>query len=93
MTRTTSWYAISSIRHLKTVQDGSRVDGKLRKTTVTQKEALDSLDFGSVNSEEEVDLDRLFVQTQDFRSFLDPKIWVILGVVGHEVLGTRPGLR
>lgn len=49
---------------------------------MTQKEALDSLDFGSVNSEEEVDLDRLFVQTQDFRSFLDPKIWVILGAKG-----------
>lgn len=29
-------------------------------------EALSALDFGSVNSESEEDLDRLFVRTSDF---------------------------
>lgn len=45
-------------------------------------EALRALDFGSVNSESEDDLDRLFVRTGDFDKFLRPKVWLALGAKG-----------
>lgn len=46
------------------------------------EEALDSLDFGSVNSEAEDQLDQVFVKTRDFDKFLQPKVWLILGAKG-----------
>ena len=45
-------------------------------------DALNELDFGSVNSESEEDLDRLFVRTRDFDKFLQPKVWLALGAKG-----------
>lgn len=45
-------------------------------------QALDVLDFGSVNSESEADLDRLFVRTRDFDKFLRPNVWLALGAKG-----------
>lgn len=45
-------------------------------------EALENLDFGSVNSESEADLDRLFVRTRDFDKFLRPNVWLALGAKG-----------
>ena len=44
--------------------------------------ALDDLEFGSVNSESEDDLDQLFVRTGDFDKFLKPRVWLILGAKG-----------
>lgn len=49
---------------------------------MTSAEALEALDFGSVNSEAEEDLDRLFVKTGDFDKFLRPKVWLALGAKG-----------
>ncbi|WP_159078243.1 P-loop ATPase, Sll1717 family [Salinibacterium hongtaonis] len=40
------------------------------------------LDFGSVNSESEEDLDRLFVRTEDFDRFLKKNVWLALGAKG-----------
>lgn len=45
-------------------------------------DALASLDFGSVDSESESDLDRLFVRTGDFDRFLRPNTWLALGAKG-----------
>lgn len=44
--------------------------------------ALAALDFGSVNSESEEDLDRLFVRTGDFDKFLRKQVWLALGAKG-----------
>nr|WP_274635768.1 hypothetical protein [Microbacterium bovistercoris] len=44
--------------------------------------ALAGLDFGSVNSEAESDLDRLFVRTGDFDKFLRENVWLGLGAKG-----------
>ncbi|MFA0848441.1 MULTISPECIES: P-loop ATPase, Sll1717 family [unclassified Curtobacterium] len=49
---------------------------------MTAEEALSVLDFGSVNSEAEDDLDRLFVRTGDFDKFLRPHVWLALGAKG-----------
>ncbi|GAB3067719.1 P-loop ATPase, Sll1717 family [Nocardioides zeae] len=49
---------------------------------MTDAAALASLDFGSVNSESEADLDRLFVRTSDFDKFLQPHVWLALGAKG-----------
>lgn len=46
------------------------------------QEALEVLDFGSVNSEGEEDLDRLFVRTGDFDEFLKSRVWLALGAKG-----------
>lgn len=46
------------------------------------KRALEALDFGSVSSESEDDLDRLFVRTSDFDKFLKPNVWLALGAKG-----------
>lgn len=46
------------------------------------EDALQVLDFGSVNSESEEDLDRLFVRTGDFDKFLKPHVWLALGAKG-----------
>ena len=45
-------------------------------------QALEDLDFGSVNSESEDELDQLFVRTGDFDKFLRPKVWLVLGAKG-----------
>ena len=45
-------------------------------------DALAALDFGSVDSEFEDDLDLLFVRTSDFDKFLLPKVWLALGAKG-----------
>lgn len=45
-------------------------------------EALTVLNFGSVDSESEDDLNRLFVRTSDFDKFLNPKVWLALGAKG-----------
>jgi hypothetical protein len=43
---------------------------------------LRQLDFGSVDSESETDLDRRFVRTSDFDDFVSPNIWLALGAKG-----------
>lgn len=48
----------------------------------TRTEALEKMDFGSVDSESEADLDRRFVRTADFDSFLRPNTWLALGAKG-----------
>jgi hypothetical protein len=47
-----------------------------------RSEALTRLNFGSVDSESEADLDRRFVRTGDFDSFLRPTTWLALGAKG-----------
>lgn len=49
---------------------------------MTSIDALAALDFGSVNSEAEEDLDRLFVKTGDFDKFLRRQVWLALGAKG-----------
>ena len=49
---------------------------------VTRDEALRALDFGSVDSESETDLDRRFVRTADFDSFTKSNTWLTLGAKG-----------
>ena len=49
---------------------------------VSRAAALRSLDFGSVDSESEADLDRRFVRTSDFDRFLRPNTWIALGAKG-----------
>jgi len=49
---------------------------------MSASKALAVLDFGSVNSEAEGDLDRLFVRTSDFDKFLRPNVWLALGAKG-----------
>ena len=49
---------------------------------MSASEALAVLDFGSVNSESEGDLDRMFVRTNDFDKFLRPNVWLALGAKG-----------
>lgn len=49
---------------------------------MNMNEALSALDFGSVNSESEEDLDRLFVRTTDFDKFLKKNVWITLGAKG-----------
>ena len=46
------------------------------------REVLESLTFGSVDSESEDDLDRLFVRTGDFDKFLKKNVWLVLGAKG-----------
>lgn len=49
---------------------------------MNKEKALTALDFGSVSSESEEDLDRLFVRTSDFDKFLKPQVWITLGAKG-----------
>lgn len=49
---------------------------------MSAEDALAALDFGSVNSEFEEDLDRLFVRTRDYDKFLMPNVWLALGAKG-----------
>ncbi len=51
-------------------------------TGVDRSLALDSLDFGKVDSESEPDLDRRFVRTADFDEFTGSDIWLALGAKG-----------
>lgn len=48
----------------------------------TRTEILDDLDFGSVNSEFQDDLDELFVRTDSFDQFMRPRTWLALGPKG-----------
>lgn len=43
---------------------------------------LSSLSFGKVDSESEVELDKLFVRTGDFERFASDEIWLALGAKG-----------
>lgn len=47
-----------------------------------RREALEGINFGSVNSESEADLDELFVRTRDFDKFLEQNVWLALGAKG-----------
>ena len=38
-----------------------------------KKELLSNLEFGSVDSESELDLDRKFIKTKDFEQFINPQ--------------------
>jgi len=49
---------------------------------IDQKELLSQLSFGKVDSESEDALDKIFIQTNDFNTFLDPQTSVILGAKG-----------
>ncbi|TFD08747.1 hypothetical protein E3T35_15145 [Cryobacterium sp. TMT1-2-2] len=44
--------------------------------------ALQKLSFGKVDSESEIDLDKLFVRTRDFDKFAQDDIWLALGAKG-----------
>lgn len=45
-------------------------------------ELLDALEFGSVDSESEKDLDSKFIKTEDFNNFIKPQKSLILGAKG-----------
>ncbi len=49
---------------------------------MTKEELLNELDFGAVDSESEVNLDKVFVQTQNFKEFLNPNTALLLGSKG-----------
>lgn len=49
---------------------------------MTNVELLKQLDFGSIDSESEFELDKKFLKTQDFENFLIPKNALILGAKG-----------
>lgn len=52
------------------------------ETSFDRREALKLLDFGTVDSESEPDLDRKFVRTADFDAFLNVNVWLALGAKG-----------
>lgn len=47
-----------------------------------KKELLSKLEFGSVDSESESDLDRKFIKTKDFEQFINPQKSLVLGAKG-----------
>ena len=47
-----------------------------------KKELLSKLEFGSVDSESELDLDRKFIKTKDFEQFINPQKSLVLGAKG-----------
>lgn len=49
---------------------------------MTKENLLKELNFGAVDSESEVNLDKIFVQTQNFTEFLNPSIALLLGSKG-----------
>lgn len=50
--------------------------------TITAQEALEALNFGSVDAESEKDLSEKFLKTNDFKLFIDPNTSLILGPKG-----------
>ena len=49
---------------------------------MTKGNILDELKFGAVDSESETNLDKIFVQTQNFNEFLNPNTALLLGCKG-----------
>ncbi len=47
-----------------------------------KKELLSKLEFGSVDSESELELDRKFIKTKDFEQFINPQKSLVLGAKG-----------
>ncbi|MCI8570488.1 MAG: hypothetical protein HFI43_03635, partial [Lachnospiraceae bacterium] len=47
-----------------------------------KKELLSKLEFGSVDSESELDLDRKFIKTKDFEQFINSQKSLVLGAKG-----------
>lgn len=47
-----------------------------------KQKLIEKLHFGSVDSESEVDLDKKFIQTRDFKKFIQPNTSLILGAKG-----------
>lgn len=47
-----------------------------------KRELIEKLNFGSVDSESESDLDKKFIQTSDFKKFVQPNTALILGAKG-----------
>lgn len=47
-----------------------------------KKELLSKLEFGNVDSESELDLDRKFIKTKDFEQFINPQKSLVLGAKG-----------
>lgn len=47
-----------------------------------KKELLTKLEFGSVDSESETDLDKKFIKTKDFEQFVNPRKSLVLGAKG-----------
>lgn len=48
----------------------------------SKDELLEALEFGSVDSESEKNLDSKFIRTKDFNDFLNPQKALILGAKG-----------
>ena len=55
-----------------------------------KKELLSKLEFGNVDSESELDLDRKFIKTKDFEQFINPQKSLVLGAKGS---GKRRNIR
>lgn len=49
---------------------------------MTKEELLRNLNFGSVDSESEENLDKIFIQTENFQDFLSPTTALLLGSKG-----------
>lgn len=49
---------------------------------MTKEQLLNSLEFGSVDSESEENLDKIFIQTENFDEFLNPNTALLLGCKG-----------
>lgn len=49
---------------------------------MSKRELLDNLFFGNVDSESEEELDKIFIQTKDFKKFLEEKTAVVIGAKG-----------
>lgn len=49
---------------------------------MTKEQLLNSLEFGSVDSESEANLDKIFIQTENFDEFLNPNTALLLGCKG-----------
>lgn len=49
---------------------------------MTKEELLRNLNFGSVDSESEENLDKIFIQTENFQDFLNPTTALLLGSKG-----------
>lgn len=47
-----------------------------------KKELLEKLDFGTVDSESEIDLDKKFIKTRDFIKFSQSNTALVLGAKG-----------
>lgn len=49
---------------------------------MTKEQLLINLNFGAVDSESEENLDKVFIQTQNFNEFLNPNVALLLGCKG-----------